>query len=91
MQKQTNGYTNNFLSPQLCGYGWGFSTQLVLLSLIEKSKKVLNSKGFGRAVCIAGFVQSIQYNKTKPLIAKLHLDGFNKSSLILLFSYLNNT
>ena len=52
MQKQINDYINNSLSPPLCGYGGGFSTQLALLSLIEKSKKVLDSKGFGRAVLL---------------------------------------
>ena len=52
MQKQINSYINNFLSPQLCGYKRGFSTQLALLSLIGKWKKVLDSKGFGRAVLL---------------------------------------
>ena len=50
MQKQISGYINNFLSPQLCGYGRGLSTQLALVSLIEKSKKILDNKSFGRAV-----------------------------------------
>ena len=31
MQKQINGYINKFLSPYLCGYRKGFSTQLALL------------------------------------------------------------
>ena len=39
-----NGYINNFLSPYLCGYRKGFSTQLALLSLTEKWKKVLDNK-----------------------------------------------
>ena len=50
MQKQINGYINNFLSPYLCGYRKSFSTQLALLSLTEKWKKVLDNKDFGGAV-----------------------------------------
>ena len=38
MQKQINGYINLFLSPYLCSYRKGFSTQLAL-SLTEKWKK----------------------------------------------------
>ena len=41
MEKQINSYVNNFLSPYLCGYRKGFSTQLALLSLTEKWKKAL--------------------------------------------------
>ena len=50
MQKWINGYINNFSSPYLCGYRKGFNTQLALLSLTEKWKKVLDNKSFGGAV-----------------------------------------
>ena len=35
MQKQLNEHMKNKLSPFLCGYKKGFSTQYALLSLIE--------------------------------------------------------
>ena len=50
IQKQINGYINNFLFPYLAAYRKGFSTQLALLSLTEKWKKILDNKGFGGAV-----------------------------------------
>ena len=36
MHDQISQYINSFLTPHLCGYRKGFSTQQVLLSLIEK-------------------------------------------------------
>ena len=56
LKKKTNKrncYLNNFLSPYLCGYRKGLRTQLALLSLTEKQRKVLDNKSFrgaGRAV-----------------------------------------
>ena len=50
MHDQISQYINNFLTPYLCGYRKGFSTQQALLSLIEKWKIVLDSKGYGGAV-----------------------------------------
>ena len=47
MQKQLSDDISNYLSPYLCGYRKGFSSQLALLSLIENWKKVLEKKGFG--------------------------------------------
>ena len=39
MQKQINEHMKNKLSPYLCGYRKGFSTQYALLSLIERWEK----------------------------------------------------
>ena len=43
--KQINEHTKNKLSPYLCGYRKGFSTQYALLSVIE----TLDEKGYGGA------------------------------------------
>ena len=40
-QKQINFYIDQFLSPYMCSYRKGFSTQHTFLSLIEKWEKVL--------------------------------------------------
>ena len=64
-------------------------TQLALLSLIEKSKKVLDNKGFGEAV-VTDLPKAFDTINHDLLIAKLHIYGFDKSILKLLFSYLNN-
>lgn len=45
MHKQRNFYMDQFLFHYMCGYRKGFSTQHVLLSLIEKWKKKLDKKG----------------------------------------------
>ena len=42
MHKQIIFYTDQFLSPNMCGNRSDFSTQHALLSLIEKSLKVLH-------------------------------------------------
>ena len=75
MQKQINGYINNFLSPYLCGYRKGFSTQLALLSLTEKWKKVLDNKGIRGAVLmdLSRVFGTINHDL---LIAKLHSYGW---------------
>ena len=50
MLNQITAYMNEYLSPHLCGYRKGFSTQTALSSLIEKWKQILDSKGYGAAV-----------------------------------------
>ena len=71
MQKQINGYINNFLSPYLCGYKKGFSTHLALLSLTETWKKALDNKAFGRAV-LMDLSKAFDTINHDLLIAKLH-------------------
>ena len=46
LQKQINNYIENILSPYLCDYRKGYSTQHALICLIEKWKKFLDKKGF---------------------------------------------
>ena len=89
LQKQRNDYISNFLSPCLCKYRKGFSTQLALLSLIEKWKKALDNKSFGGAVLMDLFKTFDTVNHDL-LIAKLHAYVFDKNSLKLLSSYLKN-
>ena len=38
MQKQIFQYIDKFLSPFLCGYRTGFSTQAALLGFVENGK-----------------------------------------------------
>ena len=89
MQKQINGYTSNFLSPYLCGYRKGFSTQLALLSSTEKWKNALDNKSFGGAA-LMDLSKALDTKNHDPLIAKRHAYGFDKSSLKYFVSYLNN-
>ena len=50
MQKQINDFIISFLSPYLCGYRKGFSTQQGLLTLVENWRKSLDNKGFYGAI-----------------------------------------
>ena len=50
MLKQIVSYIEKFLSPYLCGYRKGFSTQTALLSLIERWKITLDNKGYAGAI-----------------------------------------
>ena len=88
MQKQINGYINNYCSPYLCGYRKSFITQLAL-SLTEKWKKALDNEGFGGAV-LMDLSKAFDTINHDFLIAKRRAYGFDKSNLKLLFSYLNN-
>ena len=51
-QKELFQYIEKILSPFLCGYRKGFSTQTALLGLVEKCKVSLDKKGYARAVLI---------------------------------------
>ena len=42
MHNQISECINQFLSPYLCGYRQGFSTQQALVSLIKKWKAILD-------------------------------------------------
>ena len=57
LQRQINNYLTNHLSPYLCGYRKGYNTQQVLISLIEKWKKILDYKDYGECG-VDGLVKS---------------------------------
>ena len=50
MQTQISNYIGKFLSPFLCGYIKGFSTQNALLTLIERWEFCLDKQGFASAL-----------------------------------------
>ena len=77
------------MSPYLCGYRKGFSTQQALLSLIEKWKNILDKKGYGGAV-LMDLSKAFDTLNHDLLIAKLHAYGFTRESLKLIKSYLTN-
>ena len=88
IQKQFSSFINGFLSPYLCGYRKGFSTQYTLLSLIEKIKKTLDNKGYTGEVLI-DFSKAFDTINHELLFAKLHAYGFSKDALKFIFSYIS--
>ena len=75
MQKHESFYIDQYLSPYMCGYRKGFSTQHALLSLNEKWKKVLDNKGFGGAI-LMDLSKALNTTNHDLLIVKLHVYGF---------------
>ena len=89
MQKQVTPFTEKLLSPCLCGYIEHFGTQQTLISLIERWKKEIYQKGFEGAV-LMDLSKAFDVLNYDLLFAKLHACGFDRDSLKVLHSYLNN-
>ena len=89
IQNQLMEHFNKYLSPFLCGYRKGYSTQHALTSLIEEWRCMLDKKGFSGATLmdLSKPFDTIDHNL---LIAKLNAYGFSKSALRLIKSYLTN-
>ena len=73
-------YTNSFLTPHLCGYRKGFRTQQAYLSLIEKWKTVLDSKGYGDTV-LMDLSKAFHTISFDLVFSKLRAYGFSKEWL----------
>ena len=89
MQKQVTLFTEKLLSPYLCGYRKGFSTQQALISPVERWKKFLDQKGYGGAVLMDLFKAFDTLNHDL-LLPKQHAYGFHRGSLKVFHSYLSN-
>ena len=50
MQKQIATYFEKLLSPYLCGYRKGYSTQNAITAMIEKWKASLDKQGYSGAI-----------------------------------------
>ena len=89
MHDQISKYINSFLTSYLSGHRKGFNTEKALLSLIEKWKIALDSKGYSGTV-LMDLSKAYDTINHDLLIAKLHACGFSKESLKLIKSYLSN-
>ena len=89
LHKPMSLHVDRFLSPYLCGYRKGFSSQQALISLLEKCKIVLNRKGYAGAILLDLSITFETLNRDL-LISKLHAYGFSEECLKLIKSYLTN-
>ena len=79
----------NFICDFISAYRKGYSTNPVLLRLIENRKAALDSNLFTGAV-LMDFLKAFDYILHDLLIAKLHAYGFSFETLTFLNSYLRN-
>ena len=89
MQKRILEYIDKHLSPQLRGYRKKYSTQMTLISMLEKLKLSIDNKGFaGRVLMdLSKVFDTINH---QLLLAKLHAYGFSKQASAITRSYLSN-
>ena len=87
MQKQFFPYLEEYLSPFLCGYRKGYSTQYALLGFIEKWKQMLDNRGYAGAI-LRDLSKPFDTINHELLLAKLYAYGFHKKALRLRRSYL---
>ena len=80
-------YLEEYLSPFLCGYRKGYSTQYALLGFIEKWKQMLDNQGYASAI-LMDLSKAFDTINHELLLAKLYAYGFDKKALRLLRNYL---
>ena len=88
LYNQINAHMIEYLSPFLCGFRVGYSTQYCLLLMLEKWKKALDKKNLAGAL-ITDLSKAFDCLNHKLLIAKMEAYGFNKESLFYISSYLS--
>ena len=89
MYEQMYPFVERFLSPYLCGFRRGYSTQHALLNLVEDCRKALDKKGCAGAVMM-DLSKAFDCLNHALLLAKLHTYGFKKASLDVIHNYLTN-
>ena len=89
LPRQVSSYVDKFLSPFICSYRKGFSTQQELLPFIERWKNTFHQNGNGGAM-LSDLSNSFDTINHDLLITKLGAYGFDTESLKLNKSYLTN-
>ena len=84
MQKQILEYIDKHLSPNLRGYGKGYSTQT-----LEKRKLSIDNNGFAGGV-LMDLNKAFNTINHPLLSAKLYAYGFRKQALTIICSYFSN-
>ena len=87
MYEQMYPFVERFLSPHLCDFRRGYSTQYALLKLVEDCRKALGKKGCVGTVMM-DLSKAFDCLNHELLLAKLHTYGFTKASLDLIHNYL---
>ena len=88
MYDQIDKYMNKYLSPFLCGFRKGFSTQHCLMAMLERWKTALDKNKIAGAL-LTDLSKAFDCLNHDLLIAKLDAYGFDLPSLKLIFDYLS--
>ena len=86
---QIHSFIDKFLSPYLCGFRKGYSTQDCLLVMVETWKKALDKKENAGAM-LTDLSKACDSLNHELLIAKLNAYNFDDSVLKLLLNYFDN-
>ena len=89
LYEQIYNFIEKFLSPYLCGFRKGYSTQDCLLVMIETWRKALDKKENAGAI-LTDLSKAFDSLNHELLIAKLNAYNFDDSVLKLLLNYLCN-
>ena len=89
MYEQIPLYFENLLSPFLCGFRKGFSTQHCLIVMLERRKKGLDSGKVAGAL-LTDLSKAFNCLHHELLIAKLQAYGFDDRALSYVYSYLSD-
>ena len=87
MFQQITSYVSNVLSPYLCGFRKGYSTQHALLRMTNCINKALDRKG-KVGLFMMDLSKAFDCINHDLLLAKLNAYGFDKNCLKLIYSYL---
>ena len=82
-------YIDKYLSPFLCGFRKGYSTQNCLAFMLDKWNKAIDNGKFAGAL-LMDLSKAFDCLNHELLIAKLEGYGFDNSSLSYIYSYLSN-
>ena len=89
MYEQISLYIDKYLSPFLCGFRKGYSTQHCLTVMLDRWKKAMDNSKLAGAL-LTDLSKAFDCLNHELLIAKLEAYGFDQISLSYIYSYLSD-
>ena len=89
LYQQIEDFSNKILSPKLCGFRKGHSTQHALLNLLKNWQKCLDKSGVVGTV-LMDLSKAYDCLPHDLLLAKFSAYGFDESAITLIANYLSN-
>ena len=89
LYQQIEDFSNQILSPKLCGFRKVHSTQHALLNLLKNWQKCLDKSGVAGTV-LMDLSKAYDCLPHDLLLVKLSAYGFDESTITLIANYLSN-